>query len=290
MSNEKPSDQLHFAALMAHQLRSPLGAALSQMEILLEGYAGKLTAQQQDLLERSRQRCREAMDAGNRVLAIARALDLTEPPETVADLAIAVRKAVRRHHGEAVRRKMALTCETPDDPAWVHASEDELSEVCHALLNNAFKYTPDHGHVRVTVSRSGDGKRVRVAVDDSGVGIPEPEREAVFRPFVRTVNASGSSTPGVGLGLAFVRAMLERAGGRAWAERSELGGARIAADLPAAQVPEPTGEPGAQKMTDKLKVVIVGGVAAGPKVASKIIRLRRIGRSSPISEILKNWW
>jgi len=80
MSNQEQSDRLHFVALMAHQLRSPLDAALSQMEVLLEGYAGKLTAEQRDLLERVRQRCREAMDAGNRVLAIARAAESTEPP------------------------------------------------------------------------------------------------------------------------------------------------------------------------------------------------------------------
>ena len=75
MGNYGQSDPLHFAALMAHQLRSPLDAALSQMGLLLEGYAGKLTAQQRDLLERVQQRSREAMDAANRVLAIARAME-----------------------------------------------------------------------------------------------------------------------------------------------------------------------------------------------------------------------
>lgn len=274
MSNQEQSDRLHFVALMAHQLRSPLDAALSQMEVLLEGYAGKLTAEQRDLLERVRQRCREAMDAGNRVLAIARAAESTEPPSSVADLARAVRNAERQYAGAAIRRKIQVRCDTPAEPVWVRASEDELSEVCHALLNNAFKYTPDHGHVRISAAPSEDAKRVRFIVEDSGIGIPESEREAVFRPFVRTQNVSGSSTPGVGLGLPFVQAMIGRAGGRVWAERSDLGGARIVADMPAAPAPETAIEQGAPEMTAKLRVVIVGGVAAGPKVASKIIRLQ----------------
>ncbi len=274
MGNDKQANPLHFAALMAHQLRSPLDAALSQIEVLLEGYAGKLTAQQQDLLERARERCRGAVEAGDRVLAIARAVESAEPPSAVADLAAVVRKAERRYVDTAIRRKMHLLCDTPSDAIWVHASEGELSEVCHALLNNAFKYTPDHGYVRVGIALSVDGKRVRLSVEDSGVGIPEAERDAVFQPFVRTLNASGSTVPGVGLGLAFVQAMIARAGGRVCAERSDLGGARIAADMPVAQAPEATAEKGMAYMTDKLKVVIVGGVAAGPKVASKIIRLR----------------
>ncbi|MDY0030826.1 MAG: FAD-dependent oxidoreductase, partial [FCB group bacterium] len=275
MGNYGQSDPLHFAALMAHQLRSPLDAALSQMGLLLEGYAGKLTAQQRDLLERVQQRSREAMDAANRVLAIARAMESVEPPSSVADLARVMRSVERRYASEAHRRKMHLRCDAPGEPAWVHASEDELSEVCHALLNNAFKYTPDHGHVRAGVSVSANGKRVRLAVEDSGIGIPEAEREAVFRPFVRTLNASGSTAPGVGLGLTFVQAMVKRAGGRVWADRSDLGGARITADMPAAPAPETATEPGANAMAAKLKVVIVGGVAAGPKVASKIIRLQQ---------------
>lgn len=274
MDQQKQPDEFHFAALMAHQLRSPLDAALSQMEVLLGGYAGKLTAKQHDLLDRARERCREAMDAANRILAIAQTLDSAQPPTAVSDLAKIARDAHRRYERDASQRKLGLLCETPDTPVWVHASEDELSEVCHALLNNALKYTPDHGQVRVTINLSDDRKRVRFTVEDSGVGIPETESEAVFRPFVRSAKASGSTTPGVGLGLAFVRAMIERAGGRVWAEKSHLGGARIAADLPAASAQEPTTEPGAVSMTEKLKVVIVGGVAAGPKVASKIIRLR----------------
>ncbi|MFO7973691.1 MAG: FAD-dependent oxidoreductase, partial [Candidatus Hydrogenedentota bacterium] len=205
--------------------------------------------------------------------AIARALDLTEPPAGVADLARVAQEVHRRHLTDAHQRKMRLSCETPDESVWVHASEDELSEVCHALLNNAFKYTPDHGQVALSIALSGDGKRVWFSVEDSGTGIPEGERDAVFQPFVRSEKASGSSAPGVGLGLAFVKAIIERAGGRVRAEKSGLGGARIVADMPLASAPETETESGAAPMADRLKVVIVGGVAAGPKVASKIIRL-----------------
>ncbi|MEA3364622.1 MAG: FAD-dependent oxidoreductase [Candidatus Hydrogenedentes bacterium] len=275
MSNQEQSNQLHFAALMAHQLRSPLDAALSHMQILLEGYAGKLTPKQHDLLERVLQRSKEAMEAGNRVLAIARALDLTVPPSSIADLILVAQNVERRYVSDALERKIEFSCETPPGPAWVHASEDELSEVCHALLNNAFKYTPDHGCIRVRIVLSDDEKRVRFTVDDSGVGIPEAEREAVFQPFVRTISASGSSSPGVGLGLTFVRAIIERAGGRVWPEQSDLGGARLVADMPAAPVPETREALEGETREEKLRVVIVGGVTAGPKVASKVIRLRQ---------------
>ena len=107
-------------------------------------------------------------------------------------------------------------------------------------------------------------------VADSGIGVPEAERAQIFQPFFRSSTARTSGRPGVGLGLAFVKSVVEAAGGQVAVDRSvDLGGAAFTIVLPLA--PETADRPAGKP--PGLRVVIVGGVTAGPKAAAKIIRL-----------------
>ena len=107
---------------------------------------------------------------------------------------------------------------------------------------------------------------------DSGVSIPEAHRSKVFEPFFRTPAARKSARPGVGLGLSFVKAAIEELGGSVQVGTSHLGGALIALNVPVAEeLDDPEKEE--SEMANSMKVVVIGGVAAGPKVASKVIRL-----------------
>ena len=87
------------------------------------------------------------------------------------------------------------------------------------LLDNAVKFTPDGGTVRLAVHREG-GEAV-ATVSDTGVGIPENEQRAVFERFHRARNVS--AYPGNGLGLAIVKAAVEQAGGTVTFESSDAG-------------------------------------------------------------------
>jgi signal transduction histidine kinase len=99
-------------------------------------------------------------------------------------------------------------------------------------LDNALKYSPQGGAVRV-VAREADGG-VLVRVEDHGIGLPPGYEERIFEPFGRAPNAARSNLPGMGLGLYICRNIVERHGGRIWAESSgEHAGATFAFWLPA---------------------------------------------------------
>lgn len=271
MENTK-DDVTRFASIVAHQLKSPVSSAGSLLKTLIDGFAGELTAQQKDLLERADSRIEEALATSQRLLAIVRPESLRNETGTLADASLAARRCQARYSEEAARRDVNLTVKIKDEPLFVKATESHLTEALNSLISNALKYTPDNGSVHVTVGTSSDGGAAELSVADSGIGVSEENREKIFEPFYRTLSASGSSRPGVGLGLAFVKSLITALEGSVKVlKSSELGGAEFVLTLPLAERID-VKEAG-ESIERRKKVVIIGGVAAGPKVASKIVRL-----------------
>jgi signal transduction histidine kinase len=98
----------------------------------------------------------------------------------------------------------------------VQADPARLEQVLANLLSNAVKYSPDGGEVVVMVTEDGTG--AQVAVRDAGIGLPAGSEGAIFEPFGRAANASHRQIQGLGLGLYICRQIVERHGGRIWAE------------------------------------------------------------------------
>ena len=95
-------------------------------------------------------------------------------------------------------------------PAFVYADQKRLRQVLINLLSNAVKYT-EHGYARLTVRYRGPSVEFEVA--DSGIGIPDEDRERIFEPFERGGSADGRIAPGTGLGLAISRVLAQIMGG-----------------------------------------------------------------------------
>ena len=115
----------------------------------------------------------------------------------------------------------------PADETIVDLDPELTARIVDNLLSNALRHTPKGTEVRVGLSRRDDG--VLLAVDDSGPGIPDAEKEAVFEPFQRRAK---STVGGLGLGLFVVRKFAEIQGGRAWVEDAPGGGAAFRVLLP----------------------------------------------------------
>jgi len=109
---------------------------------------------------------------------------------------------------------------------------DALRHVLLNLLDNAMKYGPRGQEIVVTLEAA-DGA-LRLAVEDEGPGIPPHERERVFERFHRLERDRGSAVAGTGLGLAVVRELVERQGGRCAVEAGSDGGSRMVVVLPSA--------------------------------------------------------
>ena len=105
----------------------------------------------------------------------------------------------------------------------------KMSQVILNLIGNAIKFSPNGANIQVTVDQ--ERTRVRISVHDNGPGIPADELSSIFSPFYRS-QRSTSTLPGSGLGLAICKRIVERHGGRIWAENAIGGGAVFQLTLP----------------------------------------------------------
>ena len=114
--------------------------------------------------------------------------------------------------------------------ATVVGDRDHLEQVIANLVDNALKYSPEGGPVHVRVQ--GEKDHVRITVEDEGIGIPPEQLSRVFDIFYRTAEAERRRTPGLGLGLYITRGIVERHGGRIWAESAVGTGTKVHVTLP----------------------------------------------------------
>jgi signal transduction histidine kinase len=221
--------QQRFVADASHELRSPVAAIRTELEVAQRtarpdewpAVAERLLAEEARL---------EAVITDLLLLA---SLDEGAASEhVVVDVSELATEEARRRAPE--RAAVAIEVDAPE-PALVHASRTQLRRAVVNLLDNAGR------HARATVRLSvheRDG-RIRLLVDDDGPGIPEADRERVFERFTRLDDhrarngASGGTSGGAGLGLSLVQRIAVLHGGTAAIDTAPLGGARVVVDLPA---------------------------------------------------------
>jgi NADPH-dependent 2,4-dienoyl-CoA reductase/sulfur reductase-like enzyme/rhodanese-related sulfurtransferase len=261
--------ELERAVIAAHQIKSPMATVQMILRTVLGGYAGELSDRQKGFLESADRKVGQALETVHALMALAEVTD-RGAGGAASDMAAAVREVCDRYYAGAAAKKIELNCGRPTEPAFVHAEPTALTEAVTALFDNAVKYTPEGGRISIELARTEDA--VRLSVADSGIGIPEGEMGRLFEPFFRASNARQLIPGGTGLGLAFVRAVARAGGGDVVVRRSGLGGLEAVLLMPPAPRPAESGGQGPQEPS--FRVVVIGGVAAGPKVASKVMRLR----------------
>jgi signal transduction histidine kinase len=113
----------------------------------------------------------------------------------------------------------------------IKADPDRMIQVLRNLLNNAYHYTPENGWITLT-ARQKDADTVRLSINDTGPGVAEEELERIFNRFYRTDTSRPRDGEGSGLGLAIARSIVDRHGGKIWAENRPEGGLSVIIDLP----------------------------------------------------------
>jgi PAS domain S-box-containing protein len=219
-----------FLATLSHELRTPLNAVLGWSHMLLqrtldegareraiESIYRNATIQNQlvsDMLDISR------MTGGDIVLTVG-----------VVDLPSLVEAAVEAMRPAAVDKEIELVTSL-DETAWIEGDAKRLSQVLNNLLNNAIKFTPPGGQVAVDLQRAED--QTILVVRDTGPGIPPEFLPHVFDRFAQADVSVTRAHGGLGLGLAIVRHIIERHGGRVTVGNVSSGtGAIVTARLPA---------------------------------------------------------
>ncbi len=213
-----------FVADAAHEIGTPLTALEADLELAEKAAS---TDDERRLVLRALGQARRLEALSQGLLSLSR----IEAGEAAAfervDLAALVREAADGIASRAEQAELTLEVGEIAEPLVVLADHAKLQVVFECLLDNAVKFTPAGGRIRVAAVREGADAVVSVA--DTGVGIPVAEQEAVFSRFHRARNVA--AYPGSGLGLAIVKATVERLGGTVGFESDE-GGTRFEVRLP----------------------------------------------------------
>jgi len=221
-----------FVSLAAHQLRTPLAAVKWSTQILLDGDAGKVTPEQQELLQKSSQSTERMIRLINDLLNVTRIEEgryLYQPSfEQLGDI---VKSMVKSYQDMAKQKKIRLELEVPEkEIPRILMDAEKIQLVLQNLLENALHYTSSGGKVTVRISH--DTKEVRVSFKDTGIGIPQKQQQRVFEKFFRAANARRVDTNGSGLGLYLAHNIVEAHGGKIWFESEEEKGSTFTFFLP----------------------------------------------------------
>ena len=123
----------------------------------------------------------------------------------------AIESVVRANALNAKQRGHLLACEAPKDLPLITGDRDRLEQVMMNIIGNAIKYTPDGGSITITAGVIEDS--VWMEVSDTGIGIPEKDRERIFDRFYRVDKARSREAGGTGLGLSIAREIVQRHSG-----------------------------------------------------------------------------
>ena len=223
-----------FVAAVSHELRTPLTSISGFLEMLRDeeqslGDAGRMYL---DVIRRSTDRLQRLVEDLLLVAQIeAHRLELVLGTVDLDHIAAAAVEAARP---SAAEREVDLLLELDGAPV-VRADAGRLAQVVDNLISNAVKFTEAGGSV--TVSVVGKGPFARLAVTDTGVGIPIDEQGQLFSSFFRASTATRQAIPGTGLGLVIVRAIVEQHGGTIDLESREGKGTKVIVTLPADEEP-----------------------------------------------------
>ena len=221
-----------FLANMSHELRTPLNAIIGFSEVLNERMFGELNDKQAEYIDDIHTSGKHLLSLINDILDLSKIeagrmdLDLAcfDIGQALDNALTLVRERSERH-GITLVRDVA-----PDVGEWV-ADERKFKQVMLNLLSNAVKFTPAGGSVSVS-ARLADSM-VEIAVADTGIGIPEADRDLVFEEFRQASGDHLKKSEGTGLGLALARRFVELHGGH-MSLQSEVGkGSTFTFTLPA---------------------------------------------------------
>lgn len=242
VSKEKVIDEQKstFVSVASHQLRTPLTALNWYTEMLLSGDAGKVNKKQREFLQEIYQGSKRLVLLVNDLLNISRIESgrLSIAPEPT-DLKALIHDSVVEVQPLLEGLQCSIKIQFPSTITKPIALDPVVfRQVIHNLLTNAIRYSPKNKKSKITIAverkRFGvlrnraafidPGRYIVLSVTDQGIGIPTNQQSRIFEKFFRADNALHAAADGSGLGLYFIKMIMEAAGGKLWFESTEKKG------------------------------------------------------------------
>lgn len=220
-----------FVANVSHELRTPLSSIKGYSETLMEGGV-KQPKEQKEFLEIIYR------ESGRLAKLIDDILDLSRIESgkmamvfMPLDVGPAVKRVCAILEKQAASKSLRVSVELPGGLPRILADEGRISQVLLNLLDNAVKYTPENGKIRI--SAAPEGNFVRIEVSDTGAGIPEADMPRIFERFYRVDKARSRELGGTGLGLSIVKHIVQAHGGQVSVKSAPEKGSTFSFTIPA---------------------------------------------------------
>ncbi|MDP6823745.1 MAG: CHASE domain-containing protein [Dehalococcoidia bacterium] len=213
VTGERAAEQAKgvFVSMVSHELRTPLTSVIGFLELVISGAAGPITSESERLLGMARRSSDRLKRLVNDILDISRlegGIRVDLAPDPLVPLVSELLDNVR---GEFESRNLTLQVNVPPGLPEVYADSSRLFQVLMNLTTNAYRYTPEGGKVTLAAQTRGD--LIEISVTDTGVGIPDEDKERIFERFVRVESEARKSPGSTGLGLAIAKSLTELQGG-----------------------------------------------------------------------------
>jgi len=230
-----------FISVAAHQLRTPLSAIKWTLSLLIDEQADNLSAEQKSLLMKGYESNERIISLINEMLVVTRIeAGKVQYNFSIVHIEDIIDSILIDFAGQAHVRNMTLKFDKPSsDLPYIHADPEKLRTVLQNLVENAVKYTHDGGSITIAAAL-GDDRKVKIAVKDTGIGIPTRQQSSIFNKFFRADNASKQQTDGSGLGLFIAKSIVEKHGGAIWFESAEGIGTTFYFTIPVASTGDST--------------------------------------------------
>ena len=213
-----------FVSNVSHELRTPLTSVKSYLEALDDGALSEPVAP--DFVKVSLNETNRMMRMVTDLLSLSRIdnetsqLDIELTNFTAFITFILNRFDKIKSQSQEDTKKYELIREYPITPIWVEIDTDKMTQVIDNILNNAIKYSPDGGRIKVGM-RTTDAQLI-ISISDEGLGIPKKDLPRIFDRFYRVDKARSRAQGGTGLGLAIAKEIIKQHKGFIWA-KSEYG-------------------------------------------------------------------
>ncbi len=251
ISEEKRIERMKqdLMGMITHDLRNPVLSIQKAMQLLVDESLGPLNPSQTEVMRLALGTSHQLYGMANDLLDIYRSESgqflLIKSP---TDLNQIIKQSISQLEFFAKDRRTSILFEAPTGPLRIYGDQKRLLRVYVNLLDNAIKYSPEGGEIRVTTTQVQGSDResplapipqgyamhldagqpfIMTAVSDQGVGIPEEYKQVIFDKFFKIKSQDREGRKGVGLGLAFCKQVIEAHGGLIWVEspigQDELG-------------------------------------------------------------------
>ena len=194
-----------YVMTVVHELKSPISASVSILDLVLGNYYGPLENTIREKLERVKFRIEDSIESINNILRLSRFKLLSIIDKGLFDISGDIEKIIENQRPIAERKNVTIRGILPKteyngDRTLLHLS---LSN----LINNAIKYTPENGLIEIQLKKPDSGLEIEVC--DNGIGIPGSDLPNMFSEFFRGSNAKSKNIEGTGTGLTIIKQIVE---------------------------------------------------------------------------------